>query len=76
MDALKELYPDAVKKVVTVKEDHGRLYELAQAHMIIGKPIPGVTITHPDGRVLKEEYSDPNQPKFDGSTPTRLADDA
>jgi len=51
-EALAAKYPDAVKKVVVVKEDHKRLYELAKAHFVLNAPIPGVIITHPDGRVL------------------------
>lgn len=51
-DALAAKYPDAVKRVVVVKEDHKRLYELAKAHFTLNTPIPGVIITHPDGRVL------------------------
>lgn len=76
IDALKAKYPDAVKQQIVVREDYTRLYELATAHLIIGEAIPGVTITHPDGRVLCDEITDPNQPKFDGTTATRLADDA
>jgi hypothetical protein len=52
MQLLAEKYPDAVKKVVEVREDHTRLYALAKAHLTIGVPIPGVKITTPDGRVL------------------------
>jgi len=55
IDVLKAAYPDAVQQVVIIREDHTKLYAIAKAHLVIGKPIPGVTIIKPDGTVLREE---------------------
>jgi hypothetical protein len=54
MDALAKEYPHAIKKVVIVREDHTALYALAKAHLVTGKPIPGVIITKPDGSMLMD----------------------
>lgn len=54
MAALEAAFPNAVKRVVEIREDRKELYALAKAHLVIGKPIPGVIITKPDGSMLTD----------------------